>query len=236
MSSSWSYLDPVILPLLVGDTVLDVGCGMGRWGALIECNYWEARLEAAPAVDGCDAFEPNVEHCRRRGTYRRVWEQILPSALEGSWDTVLACEVIEHIPQEDVASTFEVLEAAAGMRVIISTPNSPAFRPGHDTPLGFNPSEAHISYVARSVLHRRGYRIYGAGFGRYNSRLAVYAKRFGVRSSLSSTVRHVPLLAESIVAVKDIDTSREGRTLRPGRRVRPGRRLSSEGRRRRRSA
>jgi len=204
MSSSWSYLDPVILPLIAGESVLDVGCGMGRWGALIETNYWEARLESAPAVDGCDAFEPNVEHCRQRGAYRRVWVQTLPSPLDGRWDTVLACELIEHIPQVRVAETLDLLEGAAVKRVIVSTPNSALYRGGSDTPLGFNELEAHVSYVPAELLKRRGYRIYGAGFGRYNSRLALRAARWRLRRSLVSLPYRIPAIAETIVAVKDL--------------------------------
>ena len=203
MSSSWSYLDPVILPLIVGESVIDVGCGMGRWGALIETNYWEAHLPRAPAVDGCDAFVPNIDHCRRRGVYRRVWQQTLPSRLEGTWDTVLACELIEHIPEPHVAETLDELEAAAHLRVIVSTPNSASFRPGHSTPLGFSDWEAHVSYVPRGVLEERGYRIYGVGFGRYNSRLAARAKRWGIRRALTSLPYRFPRIAETIVAVKD---------------------------------
>jgi SAM-dependent methyltransferase len=204
MSSSWSYLDPVILPLIAGESVLDVGCGMGRWGALIETNYWEARLNSAPAVDGCDAFEPNVEHCRERGAYRRVWVQKLPSPLDGRWDTVLACELIEHIPQVRVAETLDLLEGAAAKRVIVSTPNSALYRGGSDTPLGFNELEAHVSYVPAELLKRRGYRIYGAGFGRYNSRLALRAARWRLRRSLVSLPYRIPAIAETIVAVKDL--------------------------------
>jgi 2-polyprenyl-3-methyl-5-hydroxy-6-metoxy-1,4-benzoquinol methylase len=206
MSSSWSYLDPVILPLIAGESVLDVGCGMGRWGALIETNYWEARprLGSAPAVDGCDAFEPNVEHCRRRGAYRHVWVQTLPSPLEGAWDTVLACELIEHIPEERVPETLDLLEEAAVKRVIVSTPNSPLLRPGRDTPLGFNQLEAHVSYVSAELLKRRGYQIYGAGFGRYNSRLALRAAKWRLRRTLVSVPYRIPSIAETIVAVKDL--------------------------------
>jgi SAM-dependent methyltransferase len=204
MSSSWSYLDPVILPLIAGESVLDVGCGMGRWGALIETNYWEARLDSAPAVDGCDAFEPNVEHCRERGAYRRVWVQKLPSPLDGRWDTVLACELIEHIAQARVAETLDLLEGAAAKRVIVSTPNSALYRGGSDTPLGFNELEAHVSYVPAELLKRRGYRIYGAGFGRYNSRLALRAARWRLRRSLVSLPYRIPAIAETIVAVKDL--------------------------------
>ena len=204
MSSSWSYLDPVILPLIVGESVLDVGCGMGRWGALIETNYWEARLATAPVVDGCDAFEPNVEHCRRRGAYRHVWVQTLPSPLEGTWDTVLVCELIEHIPQDRVVETLDLLEQAAAKRLIVSTPNSPLFRDGSETPLGFNAHEAHVSYVPAELLKRRGYRVYGAGFGRYNSRLALRAARWHLRRSLVSVPYRIPAIAETIVAVKDL--------------------------------
>jgi hypothetical protein len=61
VSSSWSYLDPVVLPLIAGESVLDVGRGLGHWGALIESNYWEARLDAAPAVDGRE--RPSASVC-----------------------------------------------------------------------------------------------------------------------------------------------------------------------------
>lgn len=203
MSSSWSYLDPAVLPLLVGATVLDAGCGLGRWGTLIESNHWEAKLEAPPAVDGFDAFAANVDHARRRGAYRHVWQHLLPAPLEGSWDTVLAIEVVEHLPAEDVDEALDVLEAAARRRIIVSTPNSELLRPGLDTPTGFNRFEAHLSYVSTERLQRRGYRVRGVGFGRYDSRLARTAKRLHARGSLVFVPWRLPWLAETIVAIKD---------------------------------
>ena len=203
MSSSWAYLDPAVIPLLVGETVLDAGCGLGRWGTLIESNYWEAKLARPPTVDGFDAFAGNVEHCLRRGVYRRVWQQSLPSTIEGSWDTVLAVEVVEHVPPDAVAETLDALEAAARRRVIVSTPNSELLRPGMDTPTGFNPYEAHLSYVSRDLLRARGYTIRGVGFGRYNSTLAVTAKRLRLRRTLTSVTWRLPRIAETIVATKD---------------------------------
>jgi 2-polyprenyl-3-methyl-5-hydroxy-6-metoxy-1,4-benzoquinol methylase len=203
MSSSWSYLDAAVLPLLLGETVLDAGCGMGRWGALIETNYWEAKIPRPPEVDGFDAFEANVKHCRRRGVYRRVWQQALPSPIEGRWDTVVAIEVLEHLPREQIDETLSVLERAALRRIIVSTPNCELLRPGSDTPVGFNPFEAHLSYVSRDVLARRGYHVRGVGFGRYNSRLAIRAKRLGVRRSLTFVPWRLPSISETIVAYKD---------------------------------
>jgi 2-polyprenyl-3-methyl-5-hydroxy-6-metoxy-1,4-benzoquinol methylase len=203
VSSSWSYLDPVVLPLIVGDTVLDVGCGLGRWGTLIHTNYWEAKLEHPPEVDGFDGFAPNVEYCRSHGAYRRVWQHMLPARLEGEWDTVLAVEIVEHIPQSEVSAVIDELERVARRRIIISTPNSPLFRGGLDTPVGFNPLEAHVSYVSADFLRERGYAIRGAGFGRYNSWLALTAKRYGVRTALTTIPFRLPSLAETIVAYKD---------------------------------
>jgi 2-polyprenyl-3-methyl-5-hydroxy-6-metoxy-1,4-benzoquinol methylase len=98
MSSSPSFLDPIVLKLLLGESVLDVGCGYGRWGNLIRSNFWESRLPAPPRVDGIDAFAPNVEFCSRQDCYGRVWRHVLPEPIEGQWDTVLACEIIEHVP------------------------------------------------------------------------------------------------------------------------------------------
>jgi SAM-dependent methyltransferase len=203
VSSSWSYLDPVILPMLVGTTILDVGCGLGRWGALIETNYWEAHYDRPPAVDGLDGFAANVDHCRARGAYRRVWQQLLPSPLEGRWDTVLAVEIIEHVAPDHVDEVLDILERAALRRIIVSTPNSPLFQPGEDTLVGFNPLDAHVSYVSRQHLARRGYAIRGVGFGRYQSRLAIAARRWGLRTSLTSVPRRLPFLAETIVAFKN---------------------------------
>jgi SAM-dependent methyltransferase len=94
LSSSPSYLDPLVLPRITGETVLDAGCGYGRWAALIGSNFWEAGLERPPAVDGFDAFEPNVDHCRASGKYRRLWVQRMPEPLDGECDTTLGAGML----------------------------------------------------------------------------------------------------------------------------------------------
>jgi SAM-dependent methyltransferase len=203
VSSSPTYLDPVIIPLVVGRTVLDVGCGYGRWCHLIQSNFWEAGLERPPEVDGFDAFAENVEYCRRHGCYRRVWQQRLPSELDGRWDTVLACEVIEHVPQADVPEVIAILERAAQKRIIFSTPNFPAYRGGGDTVVGFNEYEAHLSYVPQKMFRERGYRLRGAGFGKPSNPLVRLGKRLRLSATLHSLPRAIPRLGETTVAVKD---------------------------------
>jgi 2-polyprenyl-3-methyl-5-hydroxy-6-metoxy-1,4-benzoquinol methylase len=193
-----------VLPLVCGETVLDVGCGYGRWCMLIHTNFWEADLQQPPAVDGFDAYLPNVQLCAQHGYYRRVWHQELPSRLEGKWDTVLACEFLEHLPEERIEEVVRLLESVALRRVIFSTPNAPAFRKGSDTIVGFNEFEAHRSYVPSRFFRERRYRLLGAGFGRPGNPLVRGLTRLGLASSLHSTTRLMPRLAEAIVAVKDI--------------------------------
>jgi 2-polyprenyl-3-methyl-5-hydroxy-6-metoxy-1,4-benzoquinol methylase len=204
MSSSPSFLDPIILSLIVGETVLDVGSGYGRWGVLLTTNYWESGLQKSPVVDGFDAFQPNIDICYSRNCYRKVWKQIMPSSLEGKWDTVLACEFIEHIDQNRVDSVVKILEDAAHQRVIFSTPNSPYFRDGCETYGGWNKFEAHLSYVSRNYFSLRGYKIIGAGFANPQSRLAYIISKMGLSLPiLESLPRIFPSLAKLIVAYKD---------------------------------
>jgi len=145
------------------DTVLDAGCGYGRWCHLIRSNYWEAGLAEPPSVDGFDAFEANVQLCRQSGCYRNVWRHELPSPLQGQWDTVLACELIEHLPQSAVPETLELLERAARRRIVVTTPNVSDLRDGLEQIGGFNEYEAHKSYVPRSFFREHGYTLRGAG-------------------------------------------------------------------------
>ena len=232
MSSSPTYIDPIVIPLIRGRTILDVGCGFGRWGALISSNYWEAGLKKKPVVDGIDAFAPNVAFCAKLPYYRNVQRVVLPAQIKGTWDTVIAIDVLEHIPQKKMLKALDILEQAAGKRIIVSTPNWPAYREGGHTDLGFNEYEAHLSYVSRKLLRERGYTILGAGFGNPDSFLVKWAakraaaqdarasggkkgheeedmdyRKSGLRRlrfTLETVPRMLPSQAVTIVAFKDI--------------------------------
>ena len=207
MSSSPCFLDPVIIPLIRGESVLDVGCGYGKWAHLIQTNFWEAGLSKPPIIDGFDAFEPNIELCSKSNCYRKTWIQKMPSAISGEWDTVLACEFIEHINQNCVDEVVNILESVTKKRIIISTPNWPYFREGGDTKVGFNDFEAHLSFIPRKYFTDRGYKVFGAGFRnplnyfhRVMNKLNISLEFF-----LESIPRRLPSIASLIVAYKDME-------------------------------
>ena len=188
MSSSPTFLDPIVIPLIVGETVLDVACGYGRWGNLITTNFWEAGFQRPPLIDGFDAFAANVEHCAANGAYRNVWQQTMPTLVEG---------------------VVDILEQAANKRIILSTPNFPYFRDGGETMLGYNEYEAHKSYVDRKRLKRRGYRTIPAGLPNPRSVTIRALRRLGLyhrlERPLSGLLDLLPNLANSYVAYKDVD-------------------------------
>ncbi|MBF0216415.1 MAG: methyltransferase domain-containing protein [Candidatus Omnitrophica bacterium] len=203
MGSCPCSLPPVVIKLIKGESVLDVACGYGLWGHLISTNSWEAGLTKSPSVDGLDAFTPNVEICARSGWYRRTWQQILPSDLNGSWDTVLAIEFLEHLEQKNVNEVVDLLESRAKERIIFSTPNYPFSREGLTTPSGFNQYEAHRSYISRRFFKQRGYKLIGVDLGNPSSIIARVLDRLPGRSLLGSIPRLIPSLGIQLVAFKD---------------------------------
>lgn len=80
-----------------GDRVLDLGCGNGKTSA--------ALMESGAAVTGADFSEAAVESCRRlfggRGTFAVADARDLPFA-DGSFDSLVAVHVLEHVPEADV--------------------------------------------------------------------------------------------------------------------------------------
>jgi SAM-dependent methyltransferase len=133
------------------ESVLDVGCGE------------ESRLMFVRGVRrkvGVDAFVPAVANARARGIHdqyvvARLDEISLP---DGSFDAVMAIDVIEHFPKEESLRFVDRLERIARRRVVLFTPNG--FLP--QPPLGGNPWQEHRCGWDAAELRARGYRVEGA--------------------------------------------------------------------------
>lgn len=217
MSSSPCRLDPIVIPLIKGNKILDVACGYGRWGCLLKFNYWEFDNDQPPVVDGIDGFPPNIDYCKKLGVYRDLQVKMLPCDLgHREYDTVLACEIVEHLQESQVSSFFESIEKAAIKRVIITTPNFLYLRPGHNTMTGFNRLEAHKCYISREYLQKRDYKIFGSGFTLKNHlrmmRITQLLKSIGLNvrypgEVLKGFAYYFPSFGQDLIAYKDITES-----------------------------
>ncbi|MGY8631858.1 class I SAM-dependent methyltransferase, partial [Bradyrhizobium sp. 14AA] len=111
-------IEPWLVP---GGHHLDVGAGDGNMAEILATsNYAVATLE--PAEERARKIEAKLAHFPAFvGHIDR-----LDHTHQGSFDAVIACEVIEHVLEERLAGFFASLAAALkpGGRVILSVPNS----------------------------------------------------------------------------------------------------------------
>ena len=174
-------------------------------------NYFEWGLPNPPEVDGLDAFEDNIKYVEKLGVYRRVWHDVLPCQIpRNTYSTILASEVLEHLPIETVAKVLDEFEASASERIVITTPNWECLRGGVETFLGMNQFDAHLSFVNPSFLKDRGYKVLGAGIGNPRTIQArvlgrcLKLLRIKDTTTLYSASKYLPSIAHTIVAYKDL--------------------------------
>jgi ubiquinone/menaquinone biosynthesis C-methylase UbiE len=186
MSTSPLSFDPVVINNVVGSSFLDVGCGHGKWGYLLKTYRWSN--DAPVTVTGIDLFEPHIRSLEPRGIYDQLF---VASATElpfpdKSFDSAVACEVLEHLEQPEGARLISELKRVCRSSFVVTTPNFSCLRGGGETRDGFNEYEAHKHNFLYPEFRKLGFtQIIGVGFqapsykvGRALSGLGYFVPRF----------------------------------------------------------
>lgn len=104
-------------------SVLDVGCGYGKYGFLIResLNCWK---EYNPEIDAIEVFSENIGDLQR-SVYNNIYIgealNILKDIEDNKYDLILAIDILEHFNKEDGLKFLNELKRV-GKNVLISTP------------------------------------------------------------------------------------------------------------------
>ena len=183
------------IPKLTDKRVLDVGCGHGIWGFLMQSE----RSGSESYVVGMDLFKPYLKHCKKY----RVYDDLVLCHVskfpfrKRSFDLVLACDLIEHLSKHKGYYFLEEIEKT-GIKIILSTPNG--FKKQKATDLPY--TEAHKSAWRPSDFINRGYKVHGLGFKFikiYESNPYLWGFLFYIFTPFSFLIPH---LGEYLIAKK----------------------------------
>lgn len=136
------------------ESLLDVGCGPGRPGAIIK------RHKNIFSV-GVDIFRPYLQYCRENHTHDELIQcnvRKLPFK-KRSFDAVLCKEVMEHFDRQEGDELIKELEQIARRQVIITTPVGGYKQHEYNG----NPFQEHRSAREPTDMRRYGYAVRGVG-------------------------------------------------------------------------
>jgi predicted Zn-dependent protease len=129
-------------------SVLDVGCGFGKWGYLCReyLDAFNGRFrpeEWLVRIDGVEYFEPYIlDH--QRALYSNIMIGDIRDLCDGldEYDLIIAGDVIEHMHKDEAEAVVETLYKKARKLLIVNIP----LGEGWDHPEQYgNPAELHRS-------------------------------------------------------------------------------------------
>lgn len=134
------------------DSVLDVGCG-----AYSPIKYFSKTKKCT----GVDAYLPSIERSKELGIHNEYRQinilDIDKEFAEGSFDCVIASDVIEHLTKEDGIRLMKMMEKVAAKKVIIFTPNGFLHQTAYDN----NELQEHLSGWEVDEMKKYGYKVTG---------------------------------------------------------------------------
>lgn len=133
-------------------TVLDLGCGVNSPLQKITKNFKST---------GVDIFKKSLEASKKQGIHDHYVladvTKIETVFKAGSFDAVVALDLIEHLPKSAGYQLLAKMEKIARKKVIVLTPHG-FFK---QRPYGGNPYQVHQSGWYREDFSKRGYNVWG---------------------------------------------------------------------------
>jgi hypothetical protein len=174
-TSTWKNIETFVAIVVQtgAQSLLDIGVGNGKWGFLFReyADVWSERFlktQWKTTVDGIEIYEPYVQdHQRAVYTNILVGDAVTLVPTLGSYDLIMAADVIEHIQKEKATALLEQLKAKARIALVTSIPLGAEWlgpRPFE------NPHESHLSaWTSHDLI--------GLGFNYYNLMKAPDSRR-----------------------------------------------------------
>lgn len=133
-------------------SVLDVGCGSDSPIKL---------FSRRPYSVGVDVFGPAISKSKRQKIHDKYYKMsvlgIGKKFKPGSFDCVIAADLIEHMTKEEGMKLLKMMERIAKKRVVVVTPNGFIEQGEHEG----NPWQVHKSGWTVKDMESRGYEVIG---------------------------------------------------------------------------
>lgn len=135
---------------ILGNSVLDVGCGRGELLDLLK-NF---------QTTGCDIQQPPSNEGSHSHKYVQAFAESLPFS-NNSYDTVLCTHVLEHV--RDINKALQELRRVAKSRIIIVVPKERPYKFGFNLHITFFPYEYNLYSTLAANTERKNISVSNLG-------------------------------------------------------------------------
>lgn len=191
------------------ETILDLGCEDGRLLELLSYGKsWK--------VTGVDIYKDNTKGAAKKkifvkvitGDAVKVSRQLIKQ--KQKFDVVFCSQVIEHIERKKGEDLLYLVNKLAKKRIVIGTPRG--FMEQPEVFLGHNPHQVHKSGWSEEDFKKRGYKVYGIGFGPIWSETGIGRRQGLINTFFSNVLSYIfspivyymPFFAAGILCIKNV--------------------------------
>jgi SAM-dependent methyltransferase len=185
-TSNWQNINYSIelIRHIAPQSVLDVGCGFGRWGFLCRefLDVWEGRTYSESwkvRIEGIEAFPPNITPMHHY-IYNNIYIGDAAQVIEqlSAYDLIIFGDVLEHFVKDEGEQLLQKAIAHTNKAVLIHVPLGIGWEQG--------PRDDNIYETHRSVWEARDLRRFGATIRGFRDFLG---RRFAVAIIVKEGIR-----------------------------------------------